>query len=200
MRIAELSSAAQQVLKAGLDSFMSGLGRQRLMEQQVDFGSLKACGVLAEARLDIHRLPTLWMAEGAALDALFAHLRVCLFDGNRPIGYATLAPAGDGSYAFEHVALGTSTDVVQALAEAEAMPGSDDLEGRLLYVAPLLLSALVLVREGKIDSVVSLSPPYSTGREARDPARFRTFVESLQAASGLSQAAAGSPAGRQPGE
>ncbi len=96
MRIAELSSVAQKVLKDGLDRFVSGLGRQRLTEQQVDFGSLKACGALAEARLDVHRLPALWTATGPPLDALFAYLHACLFDGDPPIGYAALAPANSG--------------------------------------------------------------------------------------------------------
>lgn len=181
MRLADLSPAAAESLKVGLDSYLSGLGRQRLIEAGVNLDNLQARGVLAKARLDLATLPALWTASGAALDALFGYLYVCLFDGDRSIGFATLARADDGAYALEHVSLTSSTLLVDGLTAIQQQPDSAALEIRVLHVLPLALHALVLVRGDAIDSYFVLAPRYQQGAAAVTPADFRAFAESLEA-------------------
>lgn len=179
MRIADVPEPAMEILKTGLDRFMSGLGRTRLGERGITIDHCNARGALSEAQFDPVDLDRLLSASGDALDALFGRLRVLLFDGERSIGSLGLLRSASGGYAIEHVSLGGAEQIAEGLAVAEELPGSATCEARLIRMPQIYLTALILVRNGLIDSFVVLDPPYSQGVNARTSSSFGRFVKGL---------------------
>jgi len=180
MRIADFSPDAATALKAGLDTFLSGIGGKRLLDQGLDVKSLRACGVLAEARLDLKSLPRFLTVGVGDRDAFFSFLRVCLFAGDQSIGSATMARTSDGGYTLEHVSLYRSTFVLDGLAAVEKLPGSAEVEVRVLEVTPVYLKALVLLRHGSIESFLVLAPPSVTSGKTVAPEAFRKLATALK--------------------